>query len=203
MSSGMSLALSMGRAVDDVARETLVGPRDLTVTPGTQAVVEEMNRLAILCSIVLGEMPPFTAPQPMRPVAADWRGGGGSSSNLGGAASGQGQYHLQLQLDIERMFSRRIPVFCPENVSLNSDALMGAVLKAAFKSCEQNARTFCLSNLSSVQLSMDAIFMKQVSVCFLKESVEDVESIAEQVPHCLHLCCIIHIFRISYSLILE
>lgn len=180
MSAGMSLALSLGRNVDALARETLIGPRDLSVTPATHAVVEEINRLAILCSIVLGEMPPFNPPQPMRPMAPDRHGGSGASgNNLGGV--GQGQYHLQLQLDIERMFSRRIPVFYPENVSLCSDALMGAVLKAAFKACEQYSRTFCLSNLSSVQLSMDAIFMKQVSVCFLKESQEDVESIADQV----------------------
>jgi hypothetical protein len=188
LSSGMSLALSMGRNVDALARETLLGPRDLTVTPGTSAVVKEMDRLAILCSIILGEMPGFTPPQTMRPMAPDRRGGSGlggagSTSSLnGGGAGGQGQYHLQLQLDIERMFSRRIPVFAPECVSLSSDAIMGAILKAGFKACEQNSRTFCLTNLSSVQLSMDAIFMKLVSVCFLKgDSYEDVESIADQV----------------------
>lgn len=186
-SSGMSFALSMGRNVDKLAQETLVSPRDLSVTPGTLAVVEEMNRLVVLCSIILGEMPSFNAPQPMRSLNSDRRAAGGlggvggvSGSNINGGL-GQGQYHLQLQLDIERMFSRRIPVFCPDNVSLSIDALIGAILKAAFKACEQTSRTFCLSNLSSVQLSMDAIFLKQVCVCFLKDSQDDVESIAEQV----------------------
>lgn len=47
------------------------------------------------------------------------------------AAAGGGAYHLQLQLDIERMFSRKIDVFSAEAVSLSSDALLGAVLKVS------------------------------------------------------------------------
>jgi hypothetical protein len=90
------------------------------------------------------------------------------------------------------MFSRKIAVFSPEAVSLSSDALLGAILKvrpeckyypisigncitdgllfaslivaqAAFKASEQGVRTLCLGPLATVQLSMDALFLKQVS----------------------------------------
>lgn len=183
MSAAMSLALSLGRRVEKLSRETLLGPRDLSITSGTMTVVKEIDRLAILCAVILGEAPAFNPPLQMRPIVPERR----SNNVLGGAGSasasslGQGQYHLQLQLDIERMFSRRIVVYSPESVSLSSDALMSAILKAAFKACEQTIRTYCLGNMSYTQLSMDAMFLKLVSVCFLKDSTEDVESLAEQV----------------------
>jgi hypothetical protein len=38
------------------------------------------------------------------------------------------------------------------------------VTQAAFKASEQGVRTLCLGPLAAVQLSMDALFLKQVSL---------------------------------------
>ena len=59
--------------------------------------------------------------------------------------------------------------------------LLYLIIQASFKASEQCIRTYCLGPLSTVQLSIDILFLKQLLPCFLKESNEDVESIADQV----------------------
>lgn len=181
----MSLALSLDREVDKKAQQVLISARDLGVSRGMHVVMREIDRLAVLCCVLLGELPPFNTPQQLRPTNFDRRGGVGSSSS--GALLGSGAHgHLQLQLDIERMFSRRICIFTSEAVALSMDALVGAVLKASFKAGEQAIRTYRLGPLSSVQLTIDALFVKQVCSCFLKESNEDVEALADQVVQAIN-----------------
>lgn len=114
------------------ARDTLIEIRDLSVTKSTIDYTEGIDRLTSLCCMILGDTPP--APQ------VRFLGGGVSSGNeynsgntrrgsmLSGRSGGQ-HYNYGLQLDIERMFSRKIKVFDIENFQLTTECIVSTVLK--------------------------------------------------------------------------
>lgn len=105
--------------------------RDLSVTKNTVDFTEGIDRLAALCCIILGDTPP--APQ-VRFLGGGASGGDYNSgstrrgSMMSGRTGGQ-HYNYGLQLDIERMFSRKIKVFDIENLQLSSECILSTILK--------------------------------------------------------------------------
>jgi hypothetical protein len=140
----MDHSITVGALTDAKARNELIEARDLTVSPTMIDLAVMADQLTTLCSIVLCEPPP--APQ-IRMMgggnSGDSRGGsshgdvlGGSSrrGSVGGRGSTTyGSAHRMssygLQLDIERMFSRKIKVFDHENMQLSLECIISVVCK--------------------------------------------------------------------------
>jgi hypothetical protein len=130
---------------DTKARDVLIETRDLSVTKSVIKFTEAIDHLTALCCLVMNETPP-TAQVRLLGGAGGTNSGSGndyssSGSNRrgslmsnrgggGGGASHGGQiYNYGLQLDIERMFSRKIKVYDVETFQLNTECILGTILK--------------------------------------------------------------------------
>lgn len=130
---------------DTRARNELIEPRDLSVSSAMIDVAVMADQLTTFCSIVLCEQPP--APQ-IRLLSSgsggnDSRGGSSHGDVLGGSSrrgsvggrgqttygSGHRMSTYGVQLDIERMFSRKIKVFDQENMHLSLEGIISVVCK--------------------------------------------------------------------------
>ena len=189
------LAGSLRKAllVDDKARDTLITTRDLSVTPATLSCTSLIDNLTLLsCCLLLENLP---APQ-IRSVnlsAGDIRGSADFSDRDGGsatsgssrrasvrAANNQAMYNYGLQLDIERMFSKKVNVFDADSYSLNLECVLGVVMKAGVKASMEEIRVNTVGPLALSQLTIDFNFIKQVMGCVLKDAA-DVECLIEEV----------------------
>lgn len=89
-------------------------------------------------------------------------------------------YNYGLQLDIERMFSKKVNVYDTETFSLNLECVLGVVMKAAVKASMEEIRVHSVGPLALSQLTIDFNFLKQVMGCVLKDAA-DVECLIEEV----------------------
>lgn len=138
-SENSSLTLSVEATRTDArARDVLIEIRDLLVTKSLLDFTETIDRLTSLCCFVLSETPPSAQVRLL--------GGGGTNSGQGndynsgstrrgsmmtGRSQGQ-HYNYGLQLDIERMFSRKIKVFDTESLQLTTECILSTILKVIF-----------------------------------------------------------------------
>eukprot|EP00981_Chlorochromonas_danica_P006792 scaffold1490_cov162-Ochromonas_danica.AAC.38 len=90
-----------------------------------------------------------------------------------GQISGLANQSLTLQLDMDRLFSRRVRVFERLKADATVDALVGSMLKAVFKTMIESLRTMTLSVNDYLQL--------QAQVAFLKQDVQTVMGLMDQV----------------------
>lgn len=101
---------------------------------------------------------------------------GGMSSN---------QSHMSLQMDIERLFSQKISVYpalhsynnlyskgTEREIILNSDLIIGTLLKSMLKAAQEAIRTMTLPSQSYLQIQADTTFIKQVASTLIKDATE-------------------------------
>lgn len=96
------------------------------------------------------------------------------------AANNQATYNYGLQLDIERMFSKKVNVFDTETFTLSLECVLAVVMKAAVKASMEEIRVHAVGPLALSQLTIDFTFLKQVMGCVLKDAA-DVECLVEEV----------------------
>lgn len=141
----MMTAIKKGAMTDARARNELIEARDLNVSAAMIDVAAMADELTMLCCVLLCEQPPAPQIRLMGGDNADSRGGsshgdalGSSSSGRRGSMAGRGpttyggghrMSNYGLQLDIERMFSRKIKVFDQENMHLTLESIMCIVCK--------------------------------------------------------------------------
>jgi hypothetical protein len=151
---------------------------------------ETIDRLASLCCLVLSESPP-SAQVRLLGGGGGQNSGSGNDYNSGGtrrgsmmtggrsSMQGHGQhYNYGLQLDIERMFSRKIKVFDTESLQLNTECILSTILKVLFHLSHVPPS----SSLSSLSFSLSGLGISQIvtgmsSIVFLRtlklRSVDD------------------------------
>jgi len=190
-SEHMTSALQEALLVDDKAMDTLITVRDLAVTPATLKCAQVIDDLTLLsCCLMLENLP---APQ-IRSAnlnAGDIRGAGDGvveSSGGGGASrrasvratNSQALYNYGLQLDIERMFSKKVNVYDVDSFAMSLECVMGVVMKAAVKATMEEIRFHSIGPLAHSQLTIDFTFMKQVMGGVLQDAA-DVECLLEEI----------------------
>ena len=188
-SDNVTSSLREALRVDEKAVDTLITVRDLSVTPDTLNCAQIIDGLTLLsCCLMLENLP---APQirSTNQNAGDVRGSGDGSGDGGGgagrrasvrAANSQAMYNYGLQLDIERMFSKKVNVFDADSFTLSLECVMGVVMKAAVKASMEEIRVHSIGPLAHSQLTIDYTFLKQVMGCVLKDAA-DVECLVEEV----------------------
>ena len=184
----MFLAPSDALLVDEKAKETVISVRDLSVTQAVLTCAKSVDSLMLLsCCLLLEGLP---APQIRSSSlnSSDARGAGEDRETGSGpsrrasvrAANNQAMYNYGLQLDIERMFSKKVNVFDTDNFSLCLECILGVVMKAALKASIEEIRVHSVGPLALSQASIDFSFLKQVMSCALKDAA-DVECLVEEV----------------------
>jgi hypothetical protein len=126
---------------DARARDVLIEIRDLLVTKSILDFAETVDRLTSLCCLVLSESPPSAQVRLLGGGANSGQGNGDYNSGgtrrgsmmTGRSSMGQGgqHYNYGLQLDIERMFSRKIKVFDTESLQLTTECILSTILKVS------------------------------------------------------------------------
>jgi hypothetical protein len=139
--SKLDLPPTEASRTDSKAREVLIETRDLSVTKSVLDFTETIDHLTSLCCLVMNETPPTAQVRLLGGGTSGNNSGTGNDYNSGsnrrgslmanrGATGHGGQlYNYGLQLDIERMFSRKIKVFDLENLQLSTECILSTILK--------------------------------------------------------------------------
>ena len=139
--------------------------------------------LLCITSVCVFKIPSFASPfrtvDRQNVLGADRGAGGesgmGSTSGMsGGGLSGgvgvRGQRRSvaqrgtvsAIEMDIERLFSKRVQIFSAVSFNDAADVLLGTVLKASFKASIEAVRVMTLPFPAYIQIQANITFLKQV-----------------------------------------